>query len=293
MTKIKILCIDDTPDEIIINVGKSLRSIMGEIFSSTPYELVYNMTPKDGIETAVNDSLIKLVLLDVEFNEKVEGPEIAVALGKHVPAVKIIVLTRNDETGNKISFGWKPNVVNYVLKTDLGKYIILQQLGNLARAVIEDYENKNWNIELIDSGTINLKNTLSGKSYGINIPGNMSNVMKQVIAKPNTPITNPGGSTQGVSSSDASLNKVINKINENVLERTGWNTWGILSRENCAKGQLKLVVGSVDPKQSQGEQPEKSAGACSLDMKKMRDDIARLESRIVKLEKELLKQKKK
>ncbi|MEK6646750.1 MAG: hypothetical protein AABY84_08780, partial [Candidatus Firestonebacteria bacterium] len=49
---------------------------------------------------------------------------------------------------------------------------------------------------------------------------------------------------------EATINKlprIHSRINENVMEKSNWNTWGILSKENCAKGQLKLVVGSVKP----------------------------------------------
>lgn len=240
----KILCIDDMPDQVLSDDGKSLRQILTEVFKPTSYELVFKTTSKEGIQAAMSDPAIKLVLLDIQFYGKAEGPEIATALGAHAPHLKIIVLTSVDEKGKKISFGWKPNVVNYVLKADIDKYIVLQQLQNLAKAVMEDYENKHWEVEFVSTGTINLKHSVSSKSYGINFPSSMDDAMKAAIAAPNAPIANPGGSMGGMRGESA-LNKVLNIVNDRVLNGTGWNTWGILSREQCAKGQFKLVIGSV------------------------------------------------
>lgn len=65
--------------------------------------------------------------------------------------------------------------------------------------------------------------------------------LKVCMRSPNEPVTwVPDSST-------ADLNKVHNSINKNTFEGTEWKTWGILSREGCAKGQLRLVIGSVIP----------------------------------------------
>lgn len=236
----KILCIDDLPDDVLEEEGRSLREILTDTFSSTPYELIFKTTAKEGIDAAMSDPEIDLVLLDVMFDGKVEGPEIADALSRHAPNLKIVVLTSIDEKGKKVSFKAKYHTVCYVVKSELSKYIVLEQLKNLATAIIEDYENKNWEIEFVTGGTINLKHTVTNNCYGVNFPSGMSDAIKEAIAKPNTPITNPGGST-----GDAGLGRVLNKINERVLEGTGWNTWGILTREHCATGQFKLLIGSV------------------------------------------------
>jgi len=242
----KILCIDDTPDEIL-TAGASLRDVITKIFADTPYEILFKDTGREGIKTAEEDNDIKLVLLDVEFNRKIEGPEIADMLRQKAPHVKIIVLTRVDDKGKKISFGWKPNVVHYVLKKELANKQILQRLNNLSQAIIEDFENKRWEIEYPAAGTVNLTNNEIHKTYGIDIPSSMDNLMKLAVAAPNKPLLNPGGSTQQIKS-EASLNKVLNTINSKVLEGTEWNTWGILSRENCAKGQLRLLIGPTSPR---------------------------------------------
>jgi len=242
----KVLCIDDTPDEILAS-GMSLRNVITSVFSDTPYKILFKETGKEGIKEAGENIDVKLVLLDIEFNKKVEGPEIADKLRQEAPHVKIIVLTRVDDKGKKISFGWKPNVVHYVLKKELTSKQILQRLINLSKSIIEDFENKRWEIEYPATGTLNLTNNETGKTYGIDIPSSMDNFIKIAVAAPNRPILNPGGSLQQTTS-EASLNKVLNTINAKVLEGTEWNTWGILSRENCAKGQLKLIIGPSCPR---------------------------------------------
>jgi CheY-like chemotaxis protein len=238
----KILCIDDTPGEAL-DSRMTLKDVITAVYKDTPYEVIFKRTGGEGIRAAEEDTGINLVLLDVEFNKKIEGPEIADKLRDRAPHTKIIVLTRLDDKGKKISFGSKQNVVHYVLKKDLVYSRIQQRLKNLSVAVIEDYENGNWEIEYPAPGTINLTNRSSRTTYGIDIPSSMDSFMRLAIASPNRPVINPGGSTQQQSRTDASLNKLLNTINTKVLEETDWNTWGILSREKCGKGQLKLVVG--------------------------------------------------
>jgi hypothetical protein len=70
----------------------------------------------------------------------------------------------------------------------------------------------------------------------------MDNAMKVAMATPNVPVNNPVGSD--TTYRDA-LNRLFETVNGNVLEGTDWNTWGILSRDKCTKGQFKLVIGSV------------------------------------------------
>ena len=240
----KILCIDDTPDEIL-NSGDSLKSAISTIFKNSGYKVIYELTGDDGIKRTSSDIDIRLVLLDVEFYEKVDGPRIADELFQKAPHTKVVVLSRLDDRGKKISFGHKPNVVNYVLKNDICIPSFQARLLNLSRAIIDDFSNKNWGIELIDLDTINLTNKSSGITYGIDIPGSMSEIIKLATSNPNIPILNPGGSTPG-SEKQASLGKVLDTINSKIREETDWNTWGILSREKCAKGQLKLIIGSVE-----------------------------------------------
>jgi len=242
----KILCIDDTPDEILSS-GKSLKEVINEIFKDTPYKVFFKKTGSEGVKAATKDAEIKLVLLDVEFNKKIEGPEIADKLQDNAPHTKIIVLTRVDDKGKKISFGWKPNVVHYVLKKELSNAQILQKLRNLSKAVIEDYENKNWELEYSGPCAINLTNKTINETFGINIPSMAERPLLACMHSPNKPVS------WSVDLSTAELNKVHNAVNTNVLEGTEWRTWGILSRDKCAKGQLKLIIGAVKPLPSQSD----------------------------------------
>ncbi|MEK6689966.1 MAG: response regulator [Nitrospirota bacterium] len=239
MAKTKILCIDDTPDQIIdTSVNTTLKQILEGIYKLTPYEVVFETLGEEGIDAAKKDNNIKLVLLDIEFTrQKKQGDEIAKDLIKNRPELKVIVLTRVTKTGTKISLGHKRNVIHYVVKKELSSTDTQGKLKNLSRAVIEDCENKGWHLEYDGMETITL--SMGEKSFGINIPITAKQAIQDCISSPNRPVSVALASDQ--------LNKAHNMINNNAREGTDWNTWGILTKESCAKGQLKLVIGSVVP----------------------------------------------
>lgn len=240
MAKTKILCIDDTPDQIIdTSANTTLKQILEGIYKSSPYEVVFETFGEKGIDAAKKDKDIKLVLLDIEFTQqKQQGDVIAKELLKASPELKIVVLTRQTETGKKISFGHKRNVVHYVIKKEISSPDIQEKIKNLSRAIIEDYNNKNWKLEYDGAGVIKLISK-NGKAYGINIPSMSEAGILECMKSPNNPVSVPTGLT------NADLNKVHNTVNNNIREGTDWNTWGLLTKEGCAKGQLKLVIGSV------------------------------------------------
>lgn len=241
MSKIKILCIDDTPDEILDTSSKaSLKSILQSIYKSPSYEVVFETDGERGIEIVKKDN-IKLVLLDVEFKrQNKQGNEIAKELLKSRPQIKIIVLTRISTKGTKISFGHKLNIAHYVIKKQLSSNDIQDKLKNLSQAIIKDYGNKNWKIEYIDTGTINLTNNETEEIYGIDIPTTAEPAILECMKSPNQPVALPD--TYG-----KNLHRVHKNINDKVRDGTDWRTWGLLTKEGCAKGQLKLVIGSIVP----------------------------------------------
>lgn len=237
----KILCIDDIPEETFEPGGLSLEEIINSIFKNTSYELIYKKSGKEGIKAASEDIDIKLVLLDIKFNGRIEGPEIADELQKNAPDIKVIVLTSLDDKGNKIRFGWKPNVVHYVVKKELVNANVLSRIKNLSTAIIEDFDNKNWELEYSGPSVINLSNKITQETFGINIPSMAESPLLACMKTPNKPVS------WVVDMSTADLNKVHNVVNSNVLEETEWKMWGIFSRDRCGKGQLKLIIGSVIP----------------------------------------------
>ena len=68
-------------------------------------------------------------------------------------------------------------------------------------------------------------------------------------------------------------------INNNVREGTGWKTWGILTRGGCAKGQLKLVVGSVvsSPAYQAHKDPYVRQAQFEVFMKGINDRLGKIE----------------
>ncbi len=264
----KILCIDDEPDAPKI-ANKTLRQILHDIYNTSPYEVIFETNGDKGIEIAGSDKETKLVLLDVEFKkQKKQGDMIAKELLKIRPELKVIVLTRFTETGKKISFGHKRNVVHYVIKEETASPDIQNKVKNLSHAIIEDYENKDWQLEYDSPETITLYN---GKEfYGINIPITAQEALGNCIQSPNSP----------VSLSDSfNLNKAHNMINNNVREGTGWKTWGILTREGCAKGQLKLMIGSVisSPDHQTPKDPYVTQSQLEIFMKGINDRLGKIE----------------
>lgn len=244
----KILCIDDTPDKPEID-NRSLEQTLRDIYKDSSYKVIFERQAKKGIEIAKKDNNVKLVLLDIIFDgqgAEYQGDEVAKRLLEVRPDLKIIVLTRVEPVRKKkkgcklkkISFGYKPNVVHYVVKKELSTANIQQKFKNLSYAIINDYDNENWQIAYAGECAVNLTNLHTKKTFGINIPITLEKALIECMKSPNKPVELPIGS---------SLARVHSRINEYVIEKTDWNTWGILSNEGCAKKHLKLVIGSVEP----------------------------------------------
>lgn len=232
----KILCLDDTPNSPEIG-NKTLKEVLDEIYQSTPYEVIYETHGEKGVETANADKDIRLVLLDIEFvRQKKQGDEIAKDLRKVRPDLKVIVLTRQTDTGHKISLGWKRNVVHYVVKKHIHMPDIQRRMRSLSRAVIEDPQNREWRLEYDGAETVTL--IKGADSYGINLPITGKQAIIDSINAPNKSVP--------ISLASDQLNKARNSINNNVREGTDWKMWGILSKEDCAKGQLRLVIGASE-----------------------------------------------
>lgn len=252
----KILCIDDNPEQIInISTNESLQQILEGIFKTGPYKMVFETDGGKGIEIAASDNNIKLVILDILFTgQRKQGDEIAKELLIARPELKVIVLTTiipsGVDKGKKTSFGHKRNVVHYVIKMEptspdmqnkfrtLSHPDIQEKLKNLCHAIIDDYNNEKWIISYDDLSVINLYNKLTKKTIGINIPSMSEPALKECMKNPNKPVSLP------TKEYGKNLFRVHNNINENVREKTDWNTWGLFTKEGCTKGQLKLLIGT-------------------------------------------------
>jgi len=286
MSNIKILCIDDTPDEVIDTSNNvSLKQVLQSIYKSLPYKLIFEKYGEKGIEIAKNDSNIKLVLLDVEFKkQEKQGDKIAGDLLKVRPELKVIVLTKivpsakGRGRGIKISLGSKNNIIHYIVKKELSSPAIQEKLKNLSRAVINDYTNKNWTIRYDDIGVINLTNKQIKREYEINIPSTSEPALLECMKSPNKPVSLP--TTYG-----RNLSRVHNTVNNNVREGTDWNTWGILTKEGCAKGHLKLLIGLVVPLPTSGT-PKKDPYVTQSQFEKFMKEFERFKQEVLaKLEK--------
>lgn len=247
MAKKKILCIDDTPEAPEID-GKTLKDTLKNIYDSSHYQVIFETDGERGIETVKNDHDIKLILLDVEFKrQKNQGDRIADELLNVNTGIKIIVLTRKDIRGKKISFGSKDNVVHYVLKKELSNQRIQKCLKNLTIAVIEDYYNKTWQLEYREGSggdVLCLRNTnrledYPINSFTINISDEYLPAIRECIQNPNEPVDISCRVVGG------KQNRILNLVNSQVRNVTDWNTWGILTREGCARAHIRLLIGTV------------------------------------------------
>lgn len=243
---IKVLCIDDEPESIVEGSKESLEQILRRTYKNK-LEIIFEPRGEKGTSIAEKDRYIQLVLLDIEFKRQPkQGNEIIKDLFKVRPDLKIIVLTREENKTPtekrqlRIYFGKNKNKVHYVVKSQLAAAETQRRLLNLSIAITGDFENKNWHMEYGGSGVIQLMHN-NGQSYGVNIPSMSERAVLECMANPNKPVNISSSIT------DEDLNRVHHKVNENVREKTEWNTWGILTKEGCAKGQLKLAIGHVKP----------------------------------------------
>ncbi len=276
MAKKKILCIDDTPDAPEIG-GKRLSEVLGDIYKQSPYQLIFETNGEKGIETARDDGDIELALLDVEFKrQKKQGDVIANDLLSVRPHMKVIVLTRKDDRGKKISFGWKSNVIQYVLKKNLESPNNQDRLRNLSTAAIEDYYNDTWEIEYKKESKGNmlyLRNTgrLSNNAiniFPINIPYEYEKAITKCMQAPKEPIdiSDVVGFRR--------QNKIINIVNSKVLEVTDWNTWGILTKEDCGPAQIRLLIGKILTSSiTKDDMPELASYVTKSEFNEFRDEI--------------------
>lgn len=247
MIKGKILCIDDDPDELIETSHKSLTDTVSDIFED--YEVFFETTGQAGLERVEKDQDIKLILLDIEFaGQEMQGSEIADNLHKINPHLKIIVLTKFEDTGQKRRFGWKPNVVGYIVKKDISDPGNRKLLSNLAEGIIEDPDNRKWEISL-DTDLKKVTVSQGKKSYSFSIPRSERKwlLLEACANNPNEWINSYDieGFTQLEAQYPEYVNKEVYDINKTVIKKTDWRTWGILDTSREAPGSAKLVIGNV------------------------------------------------
>lgn len=253
MEKGKILCIDDNPEEIIESSDMALDKTLKDIFKGSRYKIIFAPDGKAGLAAVNKDKSIKLVLLDIKFPESqtepgMQGPEIADKLNIIDPQVKIIVLTNLNDTGKKRSFGWKPNVVGYVIKREISDKSNSLLIKNLAEGVIEDPLNKRWILSLdTDKRKAKLSKDEFTMSFSIPRSERQWLLLEACANNPNKPVAS--FDIEGYTQLEAQYNEYVNRevynINKRVMEKTQWRTWGILDTRSDEQSSAKLVIGDV------------------------------------------------
>ncbi|MEW6419759.1 MAG: response regulator [Nitrospirota bacterium] len=286
----KILCIDDTPDEVIETSKKTLRETVHEIFKGLLYEIMFGITGKDGLELISKDKDIKLVLLDIQFEgQEMQGSEIADSLFDLNKNLKIIVLTKLEDTGKKRSFGWKPNVIGYVIKKDIANPGNRSLIKNLAEAVIDDPENKKW-VLYLDTDKKRVKLLKGNERYEFSIPRSQRKwlLLEACANNPNKCMSS--FDIQGFIELDAQypeyVNKEVSQINETVLNKTGWRTWGILDTDCPEQSSARLIIGDVKIDEEKIPTYRKSPEQL-ITLTQFEEFKKNIESRLKKLEEEI------
>lgn len=252
MNRQKILCIDDNPDEIIESSQLTLDATLKSIFADSKYNIIFAINGDAGLKAVREDNDIKLVLLDVMFvgrGQTMQGPEIANKLNIVTPEAKVIVLTNVDKTGKKISFGKKPNVVGYVIKKKIADDSNSVLLRNLSEAVMVDPLNERWTLRL---DTDKRKITLLKENYSCHFTMRSERRWLLLEACANNPnefvnsydiegfLDIPGPSFPEY------VYREVYAINNKVLDKAQWRTWGMLHTDHNEKSSAKLVIGKVE-----------------------------------------------
>jgi len=284
--KKKILCIDDIPQEMIGEI--TLEQTMSTMFKGK-YDVLFETNPKNAYELVKDDSSVRLVFLDIDFNGVPLGPEIADVLRTIRPDLKIVVLTSINRHGEKIRFGKKINVGKYVTKKELCEDMIKMRVINLAESLIEDPHNLNWTIIIDDENeTITLENIKKKFRKTFNMPSKGRQKAKALLyscaAKPNICVKSiemEGFIDVACNSTDRYVNEVVYETNAAVREATDWRTWGILDSLSCGTNEVKLVVGGINTVAQSTGMGTNDIDAKYFELKKKTDE---LEKRLKKIE---------
>lgn len=250
VNKGNILCIDDIPEDEIETSGKSLTDTINDIFNGFPYKIIFSTSGIEGLEIVNNNKDIKLVLLDIQFDgQEMQGSAIADNLFIINPKLKIIVLTKLEGTGERRRFGWKPNVVGYIIKKDIANPGNRKLLRNLSEAVIDDPENKKWILYLdTDKKKVTLVKENERSEFSIPRSQRKWLLLEACSNNPNKCISS--FDIEDFIKLEAQypnyVNKEVSQINETVLKKTGWRTWGILDTNCPEQSSVKLIVGKVE-----------------------------------------------
>jgi hypothetical protein len=245
-----ILCIDDVPEEPIGN--STLEKTLRGMFKSA-YGILFEKNPQKAYEAVRKDLSIALVFLDIDFGGDPLGPQIADVLKSIRPELKVIVLTSINRHGEKIRFGKKPNVRKYIVKKDLEQEVVKARVVNIAKALIDDPENKKWTFLLDDENeTITMTNDYMRFRKTFNLPSRSRQktlaLLYSCTQRPNECLKSmeiEGFIDDPSIGSDKYVNEVVYETNNAVREATDWITWGILDSLGCGTNEVRLVVGSV------------------------------------------------
>lgn len=279
----KILCIDDQydgekygkPSEK--NPDNSLGGWLHHIFGNE-YSLLLEKEPEKAYELIKTDENIEVVLLDIEFDGDPLGRVIAKNILDLRPDIKIVVLTTVDERGRRISLNQLKNIWYYFIKADLATDIGSDHLYGIVRGLLEDPYNEKWEVDFAPEDK---RITIRHNEYGVEEHMTFKN--DDQLNTIGTCLLDIGKCVDIVEipekSDNYGLSRVVNAVNDRIIRASGYRTWGILNSRICAKGAVKIFLGS-SPK---NEQVDYSPSVLE-EVEALKKYIIDLEKRVVALE---------
>jgi len=229
--KKKILWVDDHPEEI--------RAVLREAYQDK-YDLIEALNYAAAATIVQADKSLELVLLDIHFDgTQKQGPDIAQDLYDINNNLKFIVLTSFDGDGREISLGDAGAKIAHVLKIELPN--LKQFIFNVSAAVLEDYENANWDFEWNISSGLRVKNTVLGIDKLVVFTG-FNGQLLDLCINSGIKCFDKGALRTALPPKSTSLEKLTTHINSRLREQTYGKLWGIFVKSGDAKAAIRLVA---------------------------------------------------
>jgi hypothetical protein len=279
----KILLIDDFPDEgFETGNGKTgweeLQEIITFLFGDK-YEVLIEEDPKEGERLVEEDKEIEVVLLDIDFNGNPRGQAVAKNLDTINPEVRVVVLTKLDARGNKITFGQLKNVWYYFLKKKLSESAARTELKGIVTALLEDPYNTKWSMTF-DGDFVTLNHASVNEAIKISISNDYeAETLQYSLNRPNECFDYKDmGIDEAEYEKVYKLSKIVSSLNTKFIKKTKFNTWGFFDSKRCPDNCLKLVIGDRD------QLPPEKKNSLEEQIQQLQEEMIALKQRVAELE---------
>lgn len=275
----KILLIDDFPDQGFETGNgqtgwEELQEVIFGLFGND-YEVLIEEDPREGERLVEEDKEIEIVLLDIDFDGNPIGQAIAKNIGTINPDVRVVVLTKLDGRGNRITFGQLKNVWYYFLKKDLSESTGRVELKGIVTALLDDPYNSKWSMTF-DGETATLNHPDLSKEITIAVGNtNQAATLAHCLKSPNE--CHNYGDIEGITPA-YQLPRVVSELNARFIKRTDYKIWGFLDSKRCVNNSVKLVIGEKE------QLPTETKMSLEKQLQLLQEEMTALKQRVAELE---------